>query len=150
MATPTALQSSCVVIEIFRMSAFPSYKVTGKLAYVIKYVRSQRKSSRLQFMVAEAIRLAELGGKVLYLLFSSTTNISTTKETLLFLDLQEKFKNHSNIEVKTVLFKDGDDNELELIGQGFDHIMADELFEDFHQLTVRKKKRDIDNNKICA
>ena len=92
-------------------------------------------------MVAEAICLAELGGKVLYLLFSSTTNICTTKETLLFLDLQEKFKNHSNIEVKTVLFKDGDDNELELIGQDFDHIMADELFEDFHQLTVRKTKK---------
>ena len=92
-------------------------------------------------MVAEAIRLAELRGKVLYLLFSSTTNISTTKKTLLFLDLQEKFKNHSNIEVKTVLFKDGDDNELESIGQGFDHIMADELFEDFHQLTVRKNKQ---------
>ena len=59
----------------------------------------------------------------------------------MFLDLQEKFKNHSNIEVKTVLFKDGDDNELELIGQDFDHIMADELFEDFHQLTVRKTKK---------
>ena len=93
------------------------------------------------FMVAEAIQLAENGENVLVLLFANGQNFSTTKKSLLAMDLELKFQDYNEkIKVETVVFKDGQDNKLEELGTGFDHIMCDELFGDYDQLTPKSQK----------
>ena len=93
------------------------------------------------FMVAEAIRIAEKGENVLILLFANGKDFSTTKKSLLAIDLELKFQDYNEtIKVETVFFKDGQDNKLEELGIGFDHIMCDELFADVDQLTPTSQK----------
>ena len=92
-------------------------------------------------MVAEAIQIAEKGENVLVILFANRRSLSTTKKSLLAMDLELKFQDYNeNIKVETVAFKDGEDNKLEELGNGFDHIMCDELFGDFDQLTPKSQK----------
>ena len=93
------------------------------------------------FMVAEAIQLAENGENVLVLLFASGKDLTTSKKSLLAMDLELKFQDYNEkIKVETVIFKDGQDNKLEELGTGFDHIMCDELFGDYDQLTPKSQK----------
>ena len=88
------------------------------------------------FMVADAIQKAENGEKVLFLLFANGKDLSTSKKSLLALDLELKFQGFQDmIKVETVIFEDGKDNKLKEIGNGYDHIMCDELFGDFDRLS---------------
>ena len=64
-------------------------------------------SGKTMFMVAEAIRLAQLGEKVLYLLFANKEVYSSSKKSLLALDLEEKFKKFEHVKVETIFFKAG-------------------------------------------
>ena len=77
------------------------------------------------FLTAEAIKLAESGGKVLYLIFCNGKKV--TKKSLLAMDLEEKFKSYPNIKVQTVFFKDRENNKLREIGKDCNHIMVDEM-----------------------
>ena len=59
-------------------------------------------------MLIKAIELAENGEDVLFLIFAPSRNPTAEpdKKTLLCLDLEEKFKNHSNITVRMIPFAD--------------------------------------------
>ena len=51
------------------------------------------------------------------------------------MDLELKFQNYGDlIKIETILFKDGEDNKLRDLGQDFQHIMCDELFDDIDKL----------------
>ena len=58
-------------------------------------------------MIVKAIELAEDGEGVLFLVFVDGRWNGSDKKTLLCLDLEEKFKNHPQIKVQMVQFKDG-------------------------------------------
>ena len=93
------------------------------------------------FMVAEAIQKAENGEKVLFLLFANRKDLSTSKKSLLAIDLELKFQSYNDyIKVETVFFKDGEDNKLKEIGNGYAHVMCDELFGDINRLTTKSQK----------
>ena len=65
-------------------------------------------SGKTIFMVAESIKLADKGEKVLFLFFARGDSISTTKKSLLAMDLELKFQEYGDlIKIETVLFKDG-------------------------------------------
>ena len=77
------------------------------------------------FMVAEAIQIAEKGGKVLFLIFASGSAMLTSKKSLLAMDLDLKFQDYrENIKVETVAFKDGEDNRLAERSSGKDFKMV--------------------------
>ena len=93
------------------------------------------------FMVAEAIQKAENGEKILFLLFANRKDLSTSKKSLLAIDLELKFQSYNDyIKVETVFFKDGEDNKLKEIGNGYAHVMCDELFGDINRLTTKSQK----------
>ena len=93
------------------------------------------------FMVAEAIQKAENGEKVLFLLFANDEKLATSKKSLLAMDLELKFLGYEDyIKVETVFFKDGEDNKLKEIGNGYDHVMCDELFGDINMLTSKSQR----------
>ena len=71
-------------------------------------------SGKTLFMMLKAIELAEEEeGEVIFLLFSHGEITSDPdKKTLLCLDLEEKFKNHNKIKVKSVPFIDGKKDNL--------------------------------------
>ena len=93
------------------------------------------------FMVAEAIQKAENGEKVLFLLCARGIAMSTSKKSLLAMDLELKFQGYQDtIKVETVVFKDGEDNKLREVGNGYDHIMCDELFGDIDKLTPKSQR----------
>jgi hypothetical protein len=97
-------------------------------------------SGKTLFMVAESIKLADSGEKVLFLFFARGDSISTTKKSLLAMDLELKFQEYGDlIQIETVLFKDGEDNKLRELGQGFKHVMCDELFADIDNLTKKSQ-----------
>lgn len=85
------------------------------------------------FMTGEAIKIANGGEKVLFLIFN--VGDIATKKSLLAMDLEEKFKDYPNIKVQTVYFQDGLDNKLAELGEGFKHIMVDEMFGDIDKLS---------------
>ena len=93
------------------------------------------------FMITEAIQIAERGEKVLFLLFNRSKGLTTSKKSLLAMDLELKFQAYEDfIKVETVLFKDGKDNKLQEIGANFDHVMCDELFADIDRLTQKSQR----------
>ena len=63
-------------------------------------------------MIAKAIELAEDGEGVLFLVFVDGGFHGSEKKTLLCLDLEEKFKDHPQIKVQMVQFKDGKTDNL--------------------------------------
>ena len=90
-------------------------------------------SGKTLLMTAKAIELANLGEKVLFLIFNNGQKTSSC-ESLLKFDLEEKFEGHENITVKPILYFDGRDNHLMDLTEGFNHLMVDEFFGDFDQL----------------
>ena len=93
------------------------------------------------FMVAEAIQKAENREKVLFLLFAKDEDLATSKKSLLAMDLELKFLGYEDyIKVQTVSFKDGEDNKLKEIGNGYDHVLCDELFGDINMLTSNSQR----------
>ena len=105
------------------------------------------------FMVAEAMQKAKDGEKVLFLLFANGSRLATSKKSLLAMDLELKFQDYTdNVKVETVVFKDGEDNRLEELGNGYDHIMSDELFGDIDRLTSESQKelKDFFSSKVSV
>ena len=93
------------------------------------------------FMVAEAIQKAENREKVLFLLFAKDEDLATSKKSLLAMDLELKFLGYEDyIKVETVFFKDGEDNKLKEVGNGYDHVMCDEMFGDIKMLTSKSQR----------
>ena len=65
-------------------------------------------SGKTMFMIWKAIELAKEGHRVLFLLFNDRQN-TFKPETLLFLELQEKFRDYQDfIDVEIVLLDDGE------------------------------------------
>ena len=89
-------------------------------------------SGKTMFMVWKSIELAKEKQKVLFILFK---NGKSNKETLLYLDLEEKFEKYNvYIHLKSVSIKDDEENNLSKMASGFHHLMIDEFFGDFYQL----------------
>ena len=59
-----------------------------------------------------AIEFAKQGLKVLYIVSVDAETIPKGKKSLLYLDLEEKFKNYENIILKQVYFQDGSGTNL--------------------------------------
>ena len=56
------------------------------------------------------------------------------------MDLELKFQECGDlIKIESILFKDGEDNKLREIGQDFQHVFCDELFDDIDKLTTMSK-----------
>ena len=94
------------------------------------------------FLTAEAIKEAEKGNNVLYLFFAHSAHClqTSTKKSLLALDLEEKFKEYEKIQVKTVFFTDGKNNNLMDLGKKYSTVMADEAFADINKLSPKSQK----------
>ena len=58
-------------------------------------------------MLTRAIELNNLGEKVLFLVFVDGSKIKKNQKTLLMLDLEEKFKDCDNVDVKGIRYLDG-------------------------------------------
>ena len=85
-------------------------------------------------MCSKAIESADIGQKVLFLVFNCELRNAKNIKSLLVLDLEEKFKDYENIKVSQVLFKkDGISglDEIFNISHEYDHLMIDEFFDDF-------------------
>ena len=78
----------------------------------------------------------------MYLFFSNAQNHeqASTKKSILALDLGEKFKEYENIQVETVFFRDGKNNNLIDLGKKYSIVMADESFADINELTPKSQK----------
>ena len=96
-------------------------------------------SGKTLLMTAKAIELANQGEKVLFLIFNSGKKTSSC-ESLLKFDLEEKFEGYENITVRPILYFDGRDNHLMDITEGFNHLMVDEFFGDFGQLKPQNQQ----------
>ena len=81
-------------------------------------------------MISKAIELADLGEKVLFLVFISG-NENLSEKTLLIYDLEMKFKTHDKIHLKPVYFWNGKKNGLKELAMNYKHIMIDEMFCNF-------------------
>ena len=86
------------------------------------------------FLTAEAIKKDEIGEKAMVIIFSDGESNTTSKSSMLQLDLQEKLGGHPNITVKTVFFIDGEDNHLMELTEGYNHVFIDEMFADIENL----------------
>ena len=69
-------------------------------------------SGKTLLMTAKSIELAEAGEDVLFLIFVDGDDNPTERKTLLYFDLEEKFKKHPNIKVFMVPFIDGKTDNL--------------------------------------
>ena len=92
------------------------------------------------FLTAEAIKEAEKGNKVLYLFFAENNFQTSTKKSLLAIDLEQKFRKYENIQVETVFFTDGKNNNLMDLGKKYSIVMADESFADINKLSPKSQK----------
>ena len=98
-------------------------------------------SGKTLFMTVEAIELAEKGEKVLYLIFVDGRYVPSGAKPLLFYDLEQKFENHPNVTLETVYFKDGQkDNFSNVQFEGIKHVMIDECFDDFGELSSESQE----------
>ena len=91
------------------------------------------------FLTAEAIDKDAKGEKSMVLIFTRADEQTTTKPSMLQMDLEEKLKAYSNITVKTVFFVDGQDNNLMEITNDCEHIFIDEMFADIESLTPKSQ-----------
>ncbi len=79
-------------------------------------------------MKTEAKKLADIGQNVLIIYIARRDEV---KDPLLVLEAIEEFKDQPKVTVKSVVMKNGEECGLEALGQGFDHVMIDELYFDF-------------------
>ena len=98
-------------------------------------------SGKTLFMTNKAIELAKMGQEVMFLLFVDANNVTTNIKSLLMLDLEEKFKKYPKVHVKMVPFVDGRRNNFEFVcTDEIRHVMVDELFGDFNELSRETKQ----------
>ena len=91
-------------------------------------------------MTAKAIDLALQEKNVLYLLFTNGKETLLTTNSLLYLNMEDHFKQYSRITLRQIFFKDGEGNKLKETTKKFDHIMIDEFFDDFAKLSERSQR----------
>ena len=94
-------------------------------------------SGKTLLMFHKAIQISKKGEKVLFLVFNADSKVAG-HQTLLALRLTEQFKDH-NIDIKSVSFIDGADNNLCEKAKGYKHVMLDEFFEDYDHLTQKSQ-----------
>ena len=95
-------------------------------------------SGKTVMMIAEATRLSLLGERVLFIIFCDG-QLTKNCKTLLFYDIYQKFQDNENVRVVSILFKDGEDNNLSEIASGFQNIIMDEFFCDYGSLSERSQ-----------
>ena len=91
---------------------FPTPQQRGVLCHPWLIFAAPFGSGKTLFMIVKAIELADAGEGVLFLVFVDGHICGSDKKTLLCLDLEEKFKNHPQIKVQMVQFKDGKTDNL--------------------------------------
>ena len=91
---------------------FPTPQQRGVLCHPWLIFAAPFGSGKTLFMIVKAIELADAGEGVLFLVFVDGDIRGSDKKTLLCLDLEEKFKNHPQIKVQIVQFKDGKTDNL--------------------------------------
>ena len=91
---------------------FPTPQQRGVLCHPWLIFAAPFGSGKTLFMIVKAIELADAGEGVLFLVFVDGHICGSDKKTLLCLDLEEKFKNHPQIKVQMIQFKDGKTDNL--------------------------------------
>ena len=120
--------------ENIKLWCFPTPKQRMIFDYPKLIFASPWGSGKTLMMTSKAIELAEKNEKVLFLLFNNGDKAPNDIRPLLALDLEEKFKNYSNVNVKDISYIDGKINNLMELTKGYQHLMIDEFFDDFHKL----------------
>ena len=100
-------------------------------------------------MVSKAIEIANSAENVLFLVFMHGFNVLSCKKSLLVYDLEIKFRDHTRVHVKPVYFVDGKNNSLLEMTKRYKHVMIDEMFDNFSNLTESSQNeiRNIVNDK---
>lgn len=100
-------------------------------------------SGKTLMLISQALEMSEKEGKkVLFLLMNR--QVASTSNTLLFWALQEKFKDHPNVTVKSLVVTNGQRHDFEKLMQGFDYVYIDEFFSDFDALEAETKTEFFD------
>jgi len=85
--------------------------------------------------------LKRLKREISFYLFFARNNFQTSpKKSLLALELEKKFKEYENIQVETVFFTDGKNNNLMDLRKKYSIVMADESFADVDSLSTKSQK----------
>ena len=129
----------------------PQQKIAMQKSHVL--FLSAFGTGKTLLMTAKAIDLALQEKNVLYLLFTNGKETLLTTNSLLYLNMEDHFKQYSRITLRQIFFKDGEDNKLMETTKKFDHIMIDEFFDDFDKLSKRSQrefKRAVKGKKNCV
>ena len=94
-------------------------------------------------MISKAIEIAESEEDVLFLVFIDGSEVCQDHIPLLVFDLELKFKDYSRIHVKPIHFIDDQDNGLIELTKRFSHIMVDEMFDNYANLSKRSQEEII-------
>ena len=125
-------------VENIKLWAFPTPEQRAILKSPKLIFAAPWGAGKTILMVHEAIEIAKRDEKVLFLIFHNGNR--HLKSTLLYLQLRQHFKDHENITIKQVNYRQYES--LVDLTEGFQHIFADELFWDL-PLHFKKATHDL-------
>ena len=103
-------------------------------------------------MISKAIEIANSEENVLFLVFMDGCHVTRLEKSLLVYDLEMKFKDYGRVHVKPVYFVNGENNSLLEMTEKYSHVMIDEMFDNFANLTEvsQNEIRNIVSNKTTV